>query len=134
MVGVGQAVNVQDGHRLHRPTIIDPEAARLHADRHDSIRQFAGQPIGHDRPIGVSRREHPAGVDVEPRRQKIQQEAHVFHVVDVSISGRTAAVSTIPRLQPRSLGDRTDPVGVHHQKVVRFGEFVETGVRRELIR
>jgi len=98
MIGVGQSVNVQDRYRLHRPAVIDPEAARLHADRHDSIRQFAGEPVRHDRPIRVSRRENTARVDLEPLRQEIQQEEYECHVVDVSISGRTAAVSAIPCL------------------------------------
>ena len=125
MVGVGQAMEVQHRHRCARPTGVDAEAAGLQPDRHDPVRQLAGQAVGQDRPIRVPGCEHATRIDGELRGHQIDQEPDVPHIVDLVTSGRAAAVATVPRLQPGPVRHGTNAIGVDDDEAVRLGQLVE---------
>ena len=62
----------------------------------------------------------------------IDQCADEGHVVDVLLSGRSAAVAGVPGPQVLVAHHPADPVGIDDDEAVLVGDRVETGVGLEL--
>ena len=96
-VRVRGAVDVEEGDRRGRIARVDAERARLAGRGDEDVGRLAREPVRHDHPVRVTRRE-------DARRVHVVLARHLFHelpeegdVVDVLVHRGAAADAAVPR-------------------------------------
>jgi hypothetical protein len=121
-----RAVEVQDRHRTFRLADFSFHGAGHRGDGSDSIREFRGKPVRHDRPVRHARGVDSLGIDRIGPHQVVQQCANESHVVHLVLRRRAAAVAPIP--EERRVG--AGPVRVYGDEACLIGLSIQTGKPR----